>query len=412
MEDGSEGAEAPPDFSSDESALAYANGQLDKLVEAMRYSLSKQITGWPEHDRELNTHEAIRHLLRNVSFLHAGYMEADVENPTLTKMGGTSRIQFQHQSPNCNYHMAALHGDYRYRLSGYRGTAAIFQAQVGSGRGTGKWKVATVVNNLDDPAFAAGKTLDVVLSREKPADLGDATWLPLPEGHCEIHLRQYYGDWETEEPAELILTREDQTFPSRLLTRKTAESRFQQLVDLVRNHADFHKAGVKGHLASDPHEVHEVPIPGAFEGTHYFFGHFRCPPDQAVIVDIGPPESVYWSVEINQLQWEPGDYWARLVSYNMTQVRPEADGSVRWIASWEDPGVPNWLDCSGRDLHLIGFRFFRAASQPSSPRLTTVPLSELGKHIPAGTPTLSPEERRQEMARRLYSVYRRRFNDF
>src|SRR6478736_5262152 len=79
---------APADFSSDETALAYANGELDKLVESMRYSLKKQIVGWPDDDRELNTYEALRHLLRNMSFGHAAHVEADYGNPMLTKMGG------------------------------------------------------------------------------------------------------------------------------------------------------------------------------------------------------------------------------------------------------------------------------------------------------------------------------------
>ena len=35
---------APTDFSSDESALAYAEAQLDTLVEAMRYSLRKDVS--------------------------------------------------------------------------------------------------------------------------------------------------------------------------------------------------------------------------------------------------------------------------------------------------------------------------------------------------------------------------------
>ena len=36
------------DFSTDEGALAWAEGQLDKLVDAMRYQLKRHIAGWPE----------------------------------------------------------------------------------------------------------------------------------------------------------------------------------------------------------------------------------------------------------------------------------------------------------------------------------------------------------------------------
>ena len=48
----------------------------------MRYSLKKQIVGWPDDDRELNTYEALRHLLRNISFGHAAHVDGDYGNPT------------------------------------------------------------------------------------------------------------------------------------------------------------------------------------------------------------------------------------------------------------------------------------------------------------------------------------------
>ncbi|TAL03402.1 MAG: DUF1214 domain-containing protein [Rhodospirillaceae bacterium] len=406
---------AVADFSSDAGALAYANSQLDTLIESMRYALEKQVTGWPAEDRELNTHEALRHLLRNISFGHAAYVEADYENPTLTKMSGTNRVQFQLQSPDCNYHTAVLHGNYRYRLRGYRGTSAVFQTTVYNGHAcdfVDGWKMISNANNFDTPAYAPGATVDIVLSHQKPGDLGNAHWLELPEGRCELHLRQYYADWETEKPADLILTHEGQTFPSALLTKEIAEVRFKRLVDLLRVHTDFYRAGVKGHLDADPHDIDEMKVPGAFEGTSYFNGHFRCRPDQAVIIEIDKPYCQYWNVAINQLQWEPGDYWARLVSYNMAQVHPEPDGRVRWVASWTDPGVPNWFDCSGRLLHLIAFRFFKSSQSPSKPRLETVPFAQLSEHVPADTPRVTPQARQDLMTRRLVSVYRRRFNDF
>lgn len=410
-----EGHAAPADFSSDEAALAYANGQLDKLVEAMRYSLKKQIVGWPDDDRELNTYEALRHLLRNMSFGHAAHVEGDYGNPTLTKMGGTNRIQFQLQSTDCNYHSAILHGAYTYRLRGYRGTCAVFQMSTFNGHScdfADGWKMIGNANNVDTPHLAPGREIDVVLSHRKPADLGEAMWLELPEGRCELHLRQYYADWFTEEPANLTLTCENQSFPPPLLDRETSETRFRRLVDLLRVHADFCEAGVKSHLASPADRIARFVVPGAFAGTDYFSGYFRCREDEAVIIEIDKPACEYWNVELAQLQWEPGDYWARLVSYNLSQVHSEADGKVRFIASWKDPGLPNWFDCTGRVLHLIGFRFFEVSREHTEPRVKTVPLAELDRHVSSDMPRISREERQRQMEQRLLSVYRRRFNDF
>jgi hypothetical protein len=407
-------AQGGADFSCDTGALAYAQGQLDQLVAAMRFKLEKHLTGWPGDDRELDTYEALRHLLRDISFGHAAYMEADYRNPTLTKMSGTSRIQFQLPSPDCVYHAAILHGDYRYRLTGNRGSARIFQQTVYRGHACNLigWKTHSVVNNFDDPRLAPGRNIDLVLSRTRPTDLGDAVWLPLPEGPCELHSRQYYGDWEREQPADLLLAMDGQRFPAELLERTTSETRFNRLIDLLRVHSEFYRAGVQAHLDADPHEIAELVIPGAFEGTNYFPGHFRCDPQQAVIIEIEDPGCLYWNTALFQMQYEPGDWWARAGSYNSTQVHTDADGKVRLIASWQDPGVPNWLDASGRKLHLIAFRFFRAPRVPPKPRLRLVPFDQLHGHLPADTPRVTPAARHELLRRRLISVYERRCGDF
>ena len=287
-------APSPADFSSDEGALAYAYAEVDRLVEAMRYSLTKQIAGSPGDDRELNTYEALRHLLRNISFGHAAHVEADYGSPTLTKMGGMNRIQFQLQSTDCNYHAAVLHGDHSYRLSGNRGSCAVFQMSTYNGHScdfADGWKMIANANNVDTPQLAAGRHIAVVLSRAKPADLAGALWLELPAGPCELHIRQYYADWFTEQPADLMLVCEGQQFPAPLLTRETSERRFRRLTDLLRVHADFAEAGIRAHLASPPDRIARFVAPGAFAGTDYFSGHFRCAPDEAVIIEIGKPDN-------------------------------------------------------------------------------------------------------------------------
>lgn len=401
-------------FESEDAALAWANAQVDRLAEAMRYSLERQIKGLPEDDRDLNAHEAVRHVMRNINMGHASYMEADWLNPELTRMSATARIQFQLPSVDCQYHTALLHGDHIYRLRGNRGTAMIFQVTTYRGNAAElvDWKTWCIANNFDTDHLAPGREIDIVFSRTRPENLGaDSYWMEIPEGVCELHLRQYYGDWETEEPADLVIVREDRSFPAPILTRDLADQRFSKLINFLRVHADFCRAGVDAHIAADPNEVPELIVPGAFEGTQYFNGHFRCQPDQAVIIEAVDPDAPYWNLELVNQQWEPGDFWTRLSSYNGTQVEPWSDGRIRLVASWSDPGVPNWLDCSGRVLSLFSFRFFRAREKVQSPRLRVVPLADLRKHIPECR-TVPPQERYDLLERRNLSFYRRRFGDF
>lgn len=409
-----EAGNADPDFTTDSGALQYAENQIGKLFAAMRYSIGKQVAGWPGDDRALNTIEAIRHLIRVISLGHSAYMEADYENPMLTKLQSTNRGQWQLPSPDCVYHNALLHGDYRYRLRGFRGTAAVLQTTVYSGHACSLagWKSYGKADSFDTPAYAPGKTVDVVLSRAKPDDLEGATWLEMPEGPCELQVRQYYSDWDTQQPANLVLTRDSQTFPSTSLNRQTSEQRFKRLTDLVRIHSDYYRAGVQSHLDSGTDEIAEIVIPGAFEGTNYFNGHFRCRPKEAVIIEIKKPQALYWNVALYQLQWEAGDWWTRQSSLNIHQARADSDGRIRLVASWSDPGVPNWLDCSDRVLSLIGFRFFKSPATPGKPRLTTVPLGALREHLPTDTPAVTPDERHAQLTRRLASVFRRGCTDY
>jgi hypothetical protein len=330
-------------------------------------------------------------------------------------MGATTRINFQEPSPDCMYHSVILHSDYRYRITGNRGSASVFQLAVYSGHACDLigWKTQCVVNNFDYPEqLAADREVDIVLSREKPADLGKAVWMELPEGRSELHSRQYYGDWETQNPADLMIRMESQTFPAKVLDRETAETRFSRLVDLLRVHTDFYRAGVESHLRHGPGEIDQLIIPGAFEGTSYFPGHFRCKPDEAVIIEAEDPGTSYWNVALYQMQFENLDWWSRASSYNCAQVHTDADGKVRFVAAWKDPGVPNWFDVSGRVLNLIAFRFWRASRDPMKPRLKTVPLTEVRSHLPADTPVITREKRHALLERRLISVYRRRMADF
>jgi hypothetical protein len=46
------------------------------------------------------------------------------------------------------------------------------------------------------------------------------------------------------------------------------------------------------------------------------------------------------------------------------------------------------------------------------PKLQTVPFAEVRAHLPADTPGITPQQRHDQLLRRLISVYRRRMADF
>ena len=79
-------------------------------------------------------------------------------------------------------------------------------------------------------------------------------------------------------------------------------------------------------------------------------------------------------------------------SLNNAQTKIDADGGVRIVISKKDPGVANWLDTTGRAEGTFVLRNYNATSAPV-PTTRKVKFSELAKALPAGTTTVSPEQR-------------------
>jgi hypothetical protein len=76
------------------------------------------------------------------------------------------------------------------------------------------------------------------------------------------------------------------------------------------------------------------------------------------------------------------------------------------VISRRDPGVPNWLDPAGRSEVLIVTRNYRELSAVGAPTVTKVNLGALRDHLPAGTPTITPEQRAKDLDYRRRGLLR------
>ena len=85
----------------------------------------------------------------------------------------------------------------------------------------------------------------------------------------------------------------------------------------------------------------------------------------------------------------------------------DADGRFRAVISLQDPGVPNWLDPAGFKQGTIYGRWYDCDSSPL-PTLQRVKFAELRNHLPADTPLVTPEQRAEELRRRVRACQRRR----
>ncbi len=384
-------------------------GLLADCESAFAEAVANLCTG-PAAEHPLYAMEGFRQAVRLANAGHLMHLEADPANPLLIKMQSLQR-QMMSPSADAVYHQARLHGDYSYRLTGNRGSAHLFQIAIyrGSSARYPEFEPTCLRDNLEAATLRAGEDLDLVLDASPRPELGER-WLPLPEGDCELHIRQYYYDWHSEEPARLVLEREGGKRPPPPVDPEAIAERVAHMNSWLRVQSALGQRYVQSMLEADPEILEGIEIPGAFEGTCYINGYYRCAPDEAVIMEGEAPEAVYWAFQLSNLGWEGLDYYQRQTSLNGAQASIDEDGRFRAVISHRDPGVANWLDAGGRELGIMNGRAFRVAATPKF-QLTTVPLERVFDHLPEGTVRVSEQERAQSLRDRWASVHRRLCSD-
>jgi hypothetical protein len=309
-------------------------------------------------------------------------------------------VQWGLPSPDCLYHMANVRGDGVYRLRGQRGSSRTFdvETRVGHIADFSGWKL---YDRRTDFAVDASGSVDVVLS----ATERDGNWIRLPDGPATVIIREYHYDWSGEESARLHLEREGVVYPPEPLPSAASADRFRLLTRWLRELPRVFRSSADAHYSVDPGTLAFSSIDYGWTDAYYGRGHFRCGPDQAVILEMNPPTAQYWSVQLGSHFWESLDWHLRQSSLNGWQAVLDADGAFRAVICHADPGVPNWLDPGGREVGLIAARYYKSLDLPV-PTLRTVPFQELRCHLPRSTPEVTLQERQRSLAERALSMWR------
>jgi len=110
----------------------------------------------------------------------------------------------------------------------------------------------------------------------------------------------------------------------------------------------------------------------------YMIGTFRLVEDEALVIDLEPPATRYWSVTLENVWHECIEPRRRHSSLTNAAAVPNAEGLIRIVASASDPGVDNWLDTGGRHR---GFVIVRWLDNPTAPPLSTkvMPLAQVAQ---------------------------------
>ena len=331
-------------------------------------------------DDPLDRAEGFRMLTRLVRGSLESYLEhAQPEHPQLICTCHET-IKIVGENPDNHYLGSALDGKYDYRIWGTRGEAKWISFNLFSGAGFGGGGPGTGATlHEENMNIEPDGSFEVIISQnEHPGN-----WLRSEADTRSIAIRQTFLDKRGQQHADMHIERlgGEGSTPEPL-----SPEALQQALTIVGHYVKI-VAGIGAQWA-----VRQAQWPNRFtdEAEDDLTDKFKDPQitwhqayfdideDEALVVEVVPPDCEYWMIALHNHWMETLDYVHHQATLNCHSAALEPDGSARFIVAHRDPGLPNWLDTAGHRHGTVGVRWVGPDVVDVLPSTRVVPLSGLG----------------------------------
>ncbi len=312
--------------------------------------------------------EGFRYLSRLTRVALESYIEfADPRAPVLRRPSHET-VKIGADNPDNYYESAAITGEYSYRIRGTRNTVhylgfGTYMGNYGSSakRGQSGYLEAGDMRIERDGSF------EILLSCERPDD-DSLNWLPMEPDTSSLIVRQSFQDRKVETIADLQIERLGCEGPPDPVTPEFIDQGLAAAVAYVGGtaslFADWSESFAK--------RINELPIfdPEIARAAHgdphicYLHGYWELGSDEALVIEVTPPECEYWNFQLNNHWMESLDYRYHEIAVNHHGAVLRPDGSVRIIIAHENPGVDNWIDTASHERGTMCLRWVRAKEHP------------------------------------------------
>jgi hypothetical protein len=307
-------------------------------------------------------------------------------------------------NPDCTYLTARIDGSLTYRIVGNRGTVSWVRFNIAELGPSGMR--GTMIGD-DELETEWDGSFTVHVGPEPPPEGGN--WLRAEPGPARVFIRQFFGNWDKEEPMVVRIERvgaEGET-PERLTAERVATA-LREAGDYIECDSnrwfrwmEYYRQWPNVFVEGRPDWAGDSKQAERNAGRWLHFCHFELEPDEALLIEFTPPECFMWIYELNNYWMNSTDYRYHFSSLNDRQAVAEDDGSYRIAVCSEDPGIPNWLDTNGHMRGQVIKRWVDApANDNPAPGARVVKLADLERSI-------TPEERLEQRRRLKIGVDRR-----
>ncbi len=339
-----------------------------RFVQQMLADVTKTVIEDASDERELL--DGLRVIAKVTGLCSELSVEADTERPHFFDMCSDTRM-IGGPNPDGRYLLAMIRGDRTYRVTGTRGSTAYLGFQVLAGTGLTPRRMSGYLSDTDLKSNTG--SFAIVFSAAEPgADvLGAAQWVPIPPDASSIVVREYVGDFDSEEPATMVIECIDAE-PLQPITDAGAAEQFTAMAWTIVKLTTLHRT-IKPELLTQSNtlltaEAAELGGADTTPDNLYMIGTFALDPDESLVLEISPPDTRYWNVALESVWHECLEPRHRHSSVTNKGVRPDADGVARIAIGAKDFGYGHWLDTGGRRR---GFVVLRWLDNPDAPAVRT-----------------------------------------
>ncbi|HEX7993479.1 MAG TPA: hypothetical protein VF506_06115 [Streptosporangiaceae bacterium] len=319
-------------------------------------------------------------------------------------------------NPDTLYFHAYLRDDAEYVVTGRRGTTADLSFQV-LGGDYSPVQVPDSLSAFDDRELEIGADGAFELRFGPAQPDPPRNYFSLGQGSAMLIVREVYSDWTSEERGTIAIRRADTTGSAPPVADISALAKRYGVAGKILI------SRLKTFLAFPEWFYLKLPVntlteprstPGGLTTQFSSVGHYDLDDDQAMIVTVPAAErdvAPYQGIQLGSMWYISLDYINHQTSLTADQARPDPDGMFRFVVCERDPGVANWLECTGHRrgyLQLRWQRLTRDLHAADGPRAEVVKVAELAQRLPFyDQARITPQEYAERIAARQAAVARR-----
>ncbi len=310
-------------------------------------------------------------------------------------------------NPDTLYFSARIRDDAEYVVTGRRGTTTDLSFQILNG----DYTPADVPDSLSafddrDIDIAADGSFELSFGPARPG--AGRNHFVLGAGASMLLAREVSSDW-TATPGTLRIARADRVGtapppPAADLPTKRYAAAARSLVGQLKTFLAFPEWF---YLKLPVNTMTEPRLtPGGLATQYSSAGHYDLPEDQALVVTVPASDAPYQGFQLGTMWYLSMDFANHQTSLTADQARHDPDGMLRFVVSQRDPGVTNWLECTGHGRGYLQIRWQRTArsfTAVDGPVVEVVPFASVAERLPYDQ-SVTPEQWRARIAARQAAV--------